>query len=246
MRRRCLTAVGVVQRAWEPPFARHDCCGQAKRHAHPVACCPQTGRGSVQSMMRAGKRRRYDVLGAEWLEPECGVIATCTAARAMANPKPTPPSPRLSASRLVSTLVPTLTFRSRAVVDAAILTSGDIGTAGAIARYLGLPSRFALATMLKREGLPPLHKLKSSVRVLAWVREWEHSGASLCSQALRAGLDPAACYRAVRRTTGLSWSTVRGRGSRWVLVQTLGRSGANADRERPPSQRSAPENATSC
>ena len=174
------------------------------------------------------------------------MTATCAVARATTTLHATPPPPRLSGSRLVSALVPRLSFRSRAVLDATILTSGEIGTAGAIAHSLGLPSRFALAAMLKREGLPPLHKLKNSIKVLVWVREWEQSGTSLCNQALRAGLDPAACYRAVRRTTGFSWSDVRSRGSLWVVQHALRGNTSTADVERAPRRPPRPENPTTC
>ncbi len=116
---------------------------------------------------------------------------------------------------------PHLGFVPRAIVEAIFLTEGPIGPANAIARQLGLHSRFQLARLLKREGLPPLHVMAGWATVLSWVVAAERDGVSLCWLAFRSKRHPSACYRLVREVTGLSWQTVRARGSRWVELQFL-------------------------
>jgi hypothetical protein len=98
------------------------------------------------------------------------------------------------------------------VVEAVLLSGGSIGTAQQVARNLGLPNRFQLARMLKREGLPPLHELAGWASVLAWVDRVERTGCSLCQLAFRARKDPAACYRTVRRVTGERWQVIKVQG----------------------------------
>ncbi len=68
---------------------------------------------------------------------------------------------------------------------------------------------------------PPLHRLSGWMTVLNWVSSWERTGASLSRSALRAGMEPAAGYRLVRRITGHSWSDVCGAGTDWVMSQFL-------------------------
>jgi len=48
----------------------------------------------------------------------------------------------------------------------------------------------------------------------------------LANSALRAGMDPAAGYRLVRRVTGRSWSDVRNEGTWAVLSRFLGQGGS--------------------
>lgn len=88
-----------------------------------------------------------------------------------------------------------------------------------VAPHLGLHSRFQLARLLEREGLPPLHRLADWVAVLGWVWEWERSGASLFRLSLRVGKDRRACCRTVERVLGVSWSRARAYGAGWVLVR---------------------------
>src|SRR5437879_2823992 len=104
---------------------------------------------------------------------------------------------------------PDLSLRSRAIVEAVLLSGGSIGTAQHVAPRLGLRNRFELARFLKREGLPPLHQLAAWASVLAWLECAERTGCSLCWLAFRARKDPAACYRTVRRVTGLAWMDLR-------------------------------------
>jgi len=116
---------------------------------------------------------------------------------------------------------PRLSFRGRAVVEAIFLTGGSIGSARDVARRLGLESRFQLARLLKREGLPPLHRLAVWAKVLSWVTLAEETGASLCTLAPRSGQYASAAYRLVREVTGLCWRDLSARGSDWVRAEFL-------------------------
>lgn len=111
---------------------------------------------------------------------------------------------------------PTLTLFTRAVVEAVFLCEGPIGSAQTVARVLGLPNRFKLARLLKRERLPPLHRLAEWATVLSWVVVAERDGVSLSWIAYRSRRHPSACYRLVKEVTGLRWEQVRARGSRWA------------------------------
>jgi hypothetical protein len=117
--------------------------------------------------------------------------------------------------------VPWLSLESLLVIDALLLTGGALGTSETAARQLGLLNRFRLARILKQDGLPPLHRLSGWIRVLHWVDEWERSKVSPCRSALTGGMDPAACYRLVRKVTGVRWTDVRSSGVRWALVRFL-------------------------
>lgn len=114
---------------------------------------------------------------------------------------------------------PNMTLLARAVVDAVLLSGGSIGSAQVVAGRLGLGSRFKLARLLRREGLPPLHRLAEWVTVLSWVVAAEQTGVSLCWIAFRTRRHPSACYRLIREVTGLRWEEVRARGSGWVRQQ---------------------------
>lgn len=109
-----------------------------------------------------------------------------------------------------------MTVLPRAIVEAVLLSEGSIGSTRWVARLLGLNSRFQLARMLKREGLPPLHRLAAWTAILSWVRAAEHDGTGLFQLACRSHRHPSACYRLVKEVTGLRWSEVRARGARWV------------------------------
>ncbi len=111
---------------------------------------------------------------------------------------------------------PTLTLLPRAVVEAVLLSEGSIGSAQHVARQLGLPNRFKLARMLKRAGLPPLHRLAEWAMLESWIRAAEDDGESLCHQAFRLHRHPSACYRLVKELTGMRWGEVRARGLTWL------------------------------
>src|SRR6266566_2132929 len=85
--------------------------------------------------------------------------------------------------------------------------------------HSALPNRFKLARMLRQDGLPPLHRLAEWATVESWVSAAERDAVSLCYLAFRSRQHPSACYRLVKRITGICWDDVRARGSRWVQRQ---------------------------
>ncbi len=111
---------------------------------------------------------------------------------------------------------PTLTLRARVCVEAMCLIEGPIGHVDQLARFLGLPSRFALARQLKREGCPSLRRLGGWLTVLSWALANEREGVSLARLARRAHRRASACYRLVKMTTGLPWQEVCQRAAGWV------------------------------
>ena len=117
--------------------------------------------------------------------------------------------PPLPVAALLETALSGLSRTSRAAVSALACYNGDPGSAADLAALVGVRSRYQLARALRRDGLPPLEQLAAWVRVLYWLLEAEASGVSLRRLARRAGLDPAAAYRLVRRVTGRCWSEVR-------------------------------------
>lgn len=121
----------------------------------------------------------------------------------------------------VRSALPGMAVLSRAVLEAILLAEGPIGSATAVARHLGLVNRFRLARMLKREGLPPLHRLGEWATVLSWAIAAEREGISLCRIAFRTRRYPSACYRLVKEVTGLGWEQVKARGSAWVERQFI-------------------------
>jgi hypothetical protein len=121
----------------------------------------------------------------------------------------------------IHTVRPHLALRARAVIEAIVLAKGSIGSAAEVAGVLGLKNRFRLAGLLKREGLPPLHRLTKWITVLSWVDSAERRGVSLCSMAFHSRRDPSACYRLVKAVTGRNWEHVRLKGGAWVLRQFL-------------------------
>jgi len=125
------------------------------------------------------------------------------------------------AFEVIHSLRPHLRPYPRAIVDAMTLSERSIGSATVVADRLGLRSRFQLARLLKREGLPPLHKLAAWLTVLSWTIRAERTGESLCVIAFRSHRHPSACYRLVRETTGKRWEEVRDRGSLWLQQQML-------------------------
>jgi len=137
----------------------------------------------------------------------------------------TPPSLRTSLHEALSGA----SWQGLALVDTMLVEEGTIGSAGCVARRLGLRNRFEVARLLTGQGLPPLHELAGWVSVLVWVNLCAPTGMSLCAFALRRGRDPAACYRLVQRVTGHGWSAVRALGVQWVLAQLVARCSAVRD-----------------
>ena len=116
---------------------------------------------------------------------------------------------------------PRMKLVPRAIVEAILLTEGPIGPADDVAGALGLGSRFRLARLLKREGLPPLHRIAGWVTVNAWVSAAEREGSSLFRLAHRSHRHPSTCYRLVKEVTGLNWAEVRRRGSAWAQRELI-------------------------
>ncbi len=117
--------------------------------------------------------------------------------------------------RTIRTIRPAMTLLPSAIVEAVFLAEGSIGSAQEVARNLGLGSRFKVARILKDAGLPPLHRLAEWATLEAWLRAAEDEGASLCHLAFRSRRHPSACYRLVKKLTGLRWGQLRARGLRW-------------------------------
>lgn len=115
--------------------------------------------------------------------------------------------------------MPWLSFASLLVIEALLVARGAIGPSEILARQLGLLNRFRLARILKRDGLPPLHRLSCWVKVLHWLDEWERNKAALCRAALSEGNEPAARYRLVKRVTGMHWTAARAAGVQWALAK---------------------------
>ncbi|MGH7520871.1 MAG: hypothetical protein ACREMI_06305 [Gemmatimonadales bacterium] len=116
---------------------------------------------------------------------------------------------------------PQMALFPRAILEAILLTEGPIGSADDVARHLGLANRFKVARLLKREGLPPLHRIGEWATVLAWTIAAERERLSLCRIAFRSRRYPSACYRLVKEITGIGWEEVKGRGSAWVERQFI-------------------------
>ncbi len=125
---------------------------------------------------------------------------------------------------LIRALRPETPLVPRVVIEAILLSKGSIGSTQEVARQLGLPNRFTLARILKRAGLPSLHRLAEWATVESWLRAAEEEHVSLCSLAFRSRRHPSACYRLVKELTGLRWGELRARGLHWfqrLLVRQL-------------------------
>lgn len=146
---------------------------------------------------------------------------------------------RIGANMLAESLAairvirPRMTPFPRAIVEAILLSDGSIGSAQFVAHLLGLRNRFQLARLLKREGLPPMHRLAAWATILSWVHAAERDRTCLFRLAFRSHRHPAACYRLVREVTGLSWTEVRKRGAAWVERKLLKEVRRACQRTRP-------------
>jgi len=87
-----------------------------------------------------------------------------------------------------------------------------------LARNIAKRSRHQLARILSNDGLPCLKRLRIWIRLIDWLFQWEAAHTSLYDSAISQDLDPAQCYRSVKRLTGLPWSAVRARGLAWLLI----------------------------
>src|SRR2546429_2309507 len=117
--------------------------------------------------------------------------------------------PPLRLATILSTALPPLPGEARAVWELLACTNGLLPSGGEVVTFMGLRTRHQVARVLRRAGLPPLEELVGWTRVLHWLHEAERTGNSLLQLARESRLEPATCYRLVRRLTGQPWSRVR-------------------------------------
>jgi len=117
--------------------------------------------------------------------------------------------PPLPLAKILNVALPSLSGDARAVVDVLACKNGMLPPAGDIATFVGLRTRHQVARTLRRASLPPLEELAGWTRLFYWVLQWENTGASLLALARQSHLEPATCYRLVRRLMGQPWSRVR-------------------------------------
>ena len=131
--------------------------------------------------------------------------------------------PPLPLAKILNVALPSLAGEARAVVDVLACKNGLLPAAGDVATFLGLRTRHQVARTLRRASLPPLEELAAWTRLFYWILQSEQTGASLLALAQHSHLEPATCYRLVRRLMGQPWSRVRRGGIAGALLrfQTL-------------------------
>lgn len=117
--------------------------------------------------------------------------------------------PPLPLAKILNVAIPALSGEARAVLDVLACKNGLLPAAGDVATFVGLRTRHQVARTLRRASLPPLEELAGWTRVFYWVLQSEQTGASLLALARESHLEPATCYRLVRRLMGQPWSCVR-------------------------------------
>jgi len=117
--------------------------------------------------------------------------------------------PPLPLAKILSVALPALSGEARAVLDVLACKNGLLPPAGDVATFLGFRTRHQVARTLRRASLPPLEELAAWTRLFYWVLQWEQTGASLLALARQSHVEPATCYRLVRRLMGQPWSRVR-------------------------------------
>jgi hypothetical protein len=127
--------------------------------------------------------------------------------------------PPLPLAKILNVALPSLAGDARAVVDVLACKNGMLPPAGDVATFLGLRTRHQVARTLRRASLPPLEELAGWTRLFYWVLQWEQTGASLLALARQSHLEPATCYRLVRRLMGQPWSRVRRGGIAGALLR---------------------------
>jgi DNA-binding beta-propeller fold protein YncE len=127
--------------------------------------------------------------------------------------------PPLALAKILNVALPPLSGEARAVVDVLACKNGLLPHAGDVATFLGLRTRHQVARTLRRASLPPLEELAAWTRLFYWVLQWEQTGASLLAMAHHSQLEPATCYRLVRRLMGNPWSRVRRGGVDGALLR---------------------------
>jgi len=127
--------------------------------------------------------------------------------------------PPLPLAKVLNVALPSLAGAARAVVDVLACKNGLLPPAGDVATFLGLRTRHQVARTLRRASLPPLEELAAWTRLFYWVLQWEQTGASLLALARQSRLEPATCYRLVRRLMGQPWSRVRRGGTAGAILR---------------------------
>jgi DNA-binding beta-propeller fold protein YncE len=127
--------------------------------------------------------------------------------------------PPLPLAEILNVALPSLAGEARAVVDVLACKNGLLPPAGDVATFLGLRTRHQVARTLRRASLPPLEELAAWTRLFYWVMQWEQTGASLLALARQSRVEPATCYRLVRRLMGQPWSRVRRGGIAGALLR---------------------------
>jgi len=114
--------------------------------------------------------------------------------------------PPLPLAAILLQSLPWLSPRGRAVVNFLVCNNGRVPSADRLAARLGLRTRYQLARLLRREGLPPYDALTGWVSLLFWRVEADRTRDTLCNLAGRSAIAPATSYRLVRRISGTRWS----------------------------------------
>jgi len=127
--------------------------------------------------------------------------------------------PPLPLAKILNIALPSLSGEARAVVEVLACNNGLLPPADDVATFLGLRTRHQVARTLRRASLPPLEELAAWTRLFYWVLQWEQNGASLLALARQSHLEPATCYRLVRRLMGQPWSGVRSGGIAGALLR---------------------------
>src|SRR5690349_1018800 len=117
--------------------------------------------------------------------------------------------PPLPLAKILDVALPSVAGEARAVINVLACKNGLLPPAGDVATFLGLRTRHQVARTLRRASLPPLEELAAWTRLFYWVLQAEQTGASLLALARQSHIEPATCYRMVRRLMGQPWSRVR-------------------------------------
>jgi len=138
--------------------------------------------------------------------------------------------------RLLLAALPLRSPESARLVETLARSGGLIDDAQRFATDVGMRSRYQVARVLRREGLPQLEALAAWVRILRWLILWESGSASLSRMALDAGLETSVCCRTIRRLTGATWTEARERGPEWALLLLVERCRSLAAAIKPSSR----------
>jgi YVTN family beta-propeller protein len=148
--------------------------------------------------------------------------------------------PPLPVALTIETALPRLSPAGRAAINTLAAARGPIPKVDEMATRLGLQSRYQVARLLRREGLPSFSELTDWMCLLSFLWQAESSSRPLLQLVQSAGMDPATCYRRCKRTLGVPWSVARRRGFAWALVRFLKRCGSPSRHPLPAVPSPAP------